>query len=226
MTSRHAIPGLAARRPALTPVPGLVLGVVLGLGLAPAGPARAFGDENWPCVQRKVEHMSWGQMWTGPALPETAAWRQDAQLAELVPLLTARGVSLDRIAPLLAGLEATETETRDERLTRLFAGAFQEIDTERYRIIGGISRFAEKHRGLSEQIDTKREEAARLRAVAEDTDANDAWDAYEALEDEIYWDTRIYQDRQRSITYVCESPVLLEKRAFAVARLILAEMGQ
>ncbi|MBB95340.1 MAG: hypothetical protein CML68_12200 [Rhodobacteraceae bacterium] len=214
--------------PTLT-APTLTLAALTLAVLSPIAapkPALAFGDENWPCVQRKVEHMSWGQMWTGPALPDTPGWRQDPQLAELVPLLTARGVPLDDIAPLVAALQGTDTESRDARLTRLFAGAFEEIDTERYRIIGGISRFAEKHRGLSEQIDIKREEARKLQAVAEETNDNDAWDAFEALEDQIYWDTRIYQDRQRSITYVCESPVLLEKRAFAIARMILAEMGQ
>ena len=199
---------------------------LLGLLALTPGAAAAFGDENWPCVQRKVEHLSWGQMWTGPALPDTPQWRQDDQLAELVPLLTARGVALEELAPLVEALEASETETRAERLTRLFAGAFQEIDNERYAIIGGISRFAEKHRGLSEQIDTKREEAQKLLARAEATDDNDAWDAYEVLEDEIFWDTRIYQDRQRSITYVCESPVLLEKRAFAVAQMILGQMPE
>ena len=202
------------------------LALVSGLvsGLAP-GLAFAFGDENWPCQQRKVEHLSWGQMWTGPALPETPDWRQDPALAELVPLLTARGVALDQVEPLIARLQAGDGETRDARLTRLFAGAFREIDVERYKIVGSISGFAEKQRALSVQIDHKREEAARLEAKARDTDNNDDWDAYEALEDEVFWDTRIYQDRQRSITYICESPVLLEKRAFAVARLIQSELG-
>ncbi len=202
-----------------------VWALLAALALAP-GAALAFGDENWPCVQRKVEHLSWGQMWAGPALPDLPRWRQDAEFAQLVPLLTARGVPLEDVAPLVAGIEATGEETRDDRLTRLFAAAFQEIDTERFKIVSGIGRFAEKHRALSDQIDAKREEASKLLAVAEETDDNDAWDAYEAKEDEVYWDTRIYQDRQRSITYVCESPVLLEKRAFAVAQMIMAELGK
>lgn len=197
----------------------------LTLALVP-GFALAFGDENWPCQQRKVEHMSWGQMWTGPALPDTPDWRQDPQLAELVPLLTARGVALEEIEPLVASLQPTDGETRADRLTRLFAGAFREIDAERYKIVGGISGFAEKQRALSVQIDQKREEATRLEAKAKETDSNDDWDAYEKLEDEVFWDTRIYQDRQRSIRYICESPVLLEKRAFAVARLIQSELGE
>lgn len=193
--------------------------------LAP-GAASAFGDENWPCVQRKVEHLSWGQMWTGPALPEVTRWRQDKEMSRLVPLLTARAIDLDALAADIGAVKATETESRDERLTRLFASAFSEIDQERYRIVGGISGFAEKQRRLSEQIDKKREDLIVLEARAKETDDNDAWDAFEELEDQVFWDTRIYQDRQRSITYICESPVLLEKRAFAIARMIMAELEQ
>ena len=34
------------------------------------------------------------------------------------------------------------------------------------------------------------------------------------------WDERIHTDRQRSLTYVCETPVLLEKRLYAIAQLL------
>ena len=34
----------------------------------------------------------------------------------------------------------------------------------------------------------------------------------------LRWDTRIYDERQAALTYVCESPVLIEQRAFALAR--------
>ena len=47
----------------------------------------------------------------------------------------------------------------------------------------------------------------------------------EELEDEIAWETRIYADRRRSITFVCESPVILERRAFAVARIVQEALG-
>ena len=32
------------------------------------------------------------------------------------------------------------------------------------------------------------------------------------------WETRIFRDRAQSLTYVCETPVLLERRAFELAR--------
>ena len=34
---------------------------------------------------------------------------------------------------------------------------------------------------------------------------------------------RIFDDRAKSLTYVCETPILLEKRAYALAQLLLAK---
>ena len=34
----------------------------------------------------------------------------------------------------------------------------------------------------------------------------------------LAWDTRIFKQRAQSLNYVCETPVLLEQRAFAIAR--------
>ncbi len=38
------------------------------------------------------------------------------------------------------------------------------------------------------------------------------------------WDMRIYGDRQKSLTLVCDQPVLYEQRAFALARIIQAQL--
>jgi hypothetical protein len=50
------------------------------------------------------------------------------------------------------------------------------------------------------------------------------FDRIEELEDTLAWETRIFRDRAQSLTYVCETPVLLEQRAFAIARLIAARL--
>jgi hypothetical protein len=34
------------------------------------------------------------------------------------------------------------------------------------------------------------------------------------------WDTRIFEERRHQLTYVCEQPALLEKRAFTIGRKI------
>ena len=44
------------------------------------------------------------------------------------------------------------------------------------------------------------------------------------LEERLHWDTRIYDERQAALAYVCESPVLLEQRAFALAREIRSRL--
>ena len=36
----------------------------------------------------------------------------------------------------------------------------------------------------------------------------------------VEWDTRIFDERNKTIGYVCEVPVLIEQRLFALARAI------
>ena len=44
------------------------------------------------------------------------------------------------------------------------------------------------------------------------------------LSDKLDWDTRIFEDRNRSIGFACEVPVLIEQRLFAIARMIEPKM--
>ena len=42
----------------------------------------------------------------------------------------------------------------------------------------------------------------------------------EALGNQLLWQTRIFEDRHRVITFVCEVPVAIDQRLFALARMI------
>lgn len=201
---------------------------VLALALAcMAGPASAqmAEDPDWPCIQRKVPHLAVAQLWSGPPVPEDTAWRDDPAVAHLASVAAARRTDLESLPPLLAELGPAGERGRDDRLVALFGGIFQTIDRERARIVDGIERFARKHRALAEQID-RRDEEIRAAEAAAAPDDHDALDRIEELQDQQAWDIRIYQDRQKSLTYVCETPVILERRAFAIARMIQAELGQ
>lgn len=202
------------------------LGALLGaLALGIATPAAAFDpNPDWPCVQRKVTRLSWGQMWSGPPLPEQPVWREDAEVRSLVARLSARRTPMEEVERLVADLGPSETRSRDERLVLLFAGTFAEIDRERTRIVEGIERYARKQRALSERIDEDRAEIAELEASVEPDDF-DALDRLEERQDKLTWDTRIYDERRQSLTYVCETPVILEKRIFAISRIIQGELG-
>ena len=83
-------------------------------------------------------------------------------------------------------------------------------------IISGIGRYTRRQRALAEKL-------GRLAGEIKDLPADEK-DKREELEQQRLWDTRIYEERQRSLTYICEQPVLLEQRAFALARLMMAQL--
>ena len=86
-------------------------------------------------------------------------------------------------------------------------------------MVAGITRYAHNQEALEGRIEALRGEFAKLEA-AEDKD----FDRMDAVEKELDWSTRIFQDRQQSLTYVCETPVILEQRAFAIGRAVEAAL--
>lgn len=180
-------------------------------------------DPTWPCIQRKQPKLSPGALWAGPPLDETLGdWRDDERAAQLVPALAVRRTSLEEAEALIAGFAEGLAEDRNRRLSLLFAGVFEHIDRERSEIIAGIGRYARKQAELASALDGTRDRLAALAAV--DNPDFDQQDKLEELQDKLAWDTRIYRERNDALTYVCESPVLLEQRAFALARLIMAQL--
>jgi len=197
----------------------------LSLLVAVSSPAEAanFDDPTWPCVQRKVPNLSIGQMWSGPIISEEDKGSlNDDALETLAAALAVRRTSLEEAEGLVEGFAKASTDNRNERLAHLFTNVFNRINSERAQLIGGISRYAGRQSGLAERIDTLNEELVVMEAKEDKT--NDEFDAMEELADKIDWDTRIFTERQQSLTYVCETPVLLEKRAFALARIVMNQM--
>jgi hypothetical protein len=114
---------------------------------------------------------------------------------------------------------AAAGQEREAKLTALFARILDRINAERGRIVAGIERYARKQRDLAEGVKTRSLAVAGRRADASATGAS-----LSDLEETLRWDTRIYDERQLALTYVCESPTLLEQRAFALAREIRSRL--
>ncbi len=178
-------------------------------------------DKDWPCIQRKVPEISTGQMWAGPALPEDKeAWRKDGNVAKLVPILAARRTDLDKASKLIEAFAmGGEKDQRNNRLALLFSGVLYMINAERRGIMGGIERYTRKQRDLSKSIQETRVALDNALAIEKPTEENDK--ARREIEKKLDWQTRIHQDRERSLKFVCESPILLEQRLFAIAREIM-----
>lgn len=190
---------------------------VLAVLVVLAGAAGAQEDPSWPCIQRKQPHLSVGQLWHGPPADDavtTLARRAD--IAALALVLEQRRLSLEEAEAQIAAF-ASQADAAE--LTALFLATFDRIDAYRSQIITGIARYAEKQIALTAQIEARRVEMARLEAEAEPD-----FDKIDAEEEMLDWDTRIFTDRQQQLTYVCETPVLLEQRAFALAKAIAAHL--
>ena len=189
--------------------------------LAPMALAADFKDKSWPCIQRKVPTLSIGQMWTGPLVDETV--QPDAEASALARAIAVRRTTLEEAETLIERYAVSLGEDRTEKLAVLFRTVFEQINRERATVISGIGRYAAKQTGLSERVDGLQQELATLEAKDEKSD--DEWDRLEELQDIVTWDARIYTERAQSLTYVCETPVILEKRAFALAKAV-SEAGE
>ena len=195
-----------------------VAAVMAALAAIPAA-AADYADPTWPCIQRKVDALSPALMWSGPL----AAPGLDADTAQAADAL-ARTLVLRRVD--VAGMEEAidgfaAVHGRDPALMgQVFATAFDSLSERRQRIMAGIEDYSLGQIALAERIDAARAEMAEaMAAEAPDHDRIDA------LEERIDWDERIYTDRQRSLTYVCETPVLLEQRLYTIAEKLRAAAG-
>ncbi|MFA5123509.1 hypothetical protein [Zavarzinia sp.] len=184
-----------------------------------AVPAWADGppaDPDWPCIQRKVGTISPGMVWNGPDLAAAGPWDQDFKAAELAQKLASRRTPIEDADGLIDAFAAEAGAEKQLRLTRVFAGVLELVNTERDRVIAGITRYARGQSHLAERI---RDESDKV-SDAKDAPNAPVSDEIRQLEDQLKWDTRIFEERRKSLTYVCETPQILERRAFEIARRI------
>ncbi|MDJ0935196.1 MAG: hypothetical protein QNI93_07325 [Kiloniellales bacterium] len=184
-----------------------------------AGPAVAAtsADPDWPCVQRKVPEVSAGMVWAGPPVEELEqSWKDDAEVSQLAGTLAARRTDIEAAKTAIADFATALGADRNERLTLLFAATLDIINRERASIISGIGRYTRRQRALADKI-------GRVDGEIKALPASDR-ERREELEQQRLWDTRIYEDRERSLTYICEQPVLLEQRVFTLAREIMGHL--
>ena len=194
-----------------------MVGLALLWLLAGAQPLAAAGeDPDWPCVQRLVPEIAPGMIWAGPPLDSVDGEPRPA-IDALASELAARRVPLEDAEAQVERFAGTlEGGPKDGQLTRLFARTLEDINRDRSSIIQGIRKFARGQRTLAERINARNDQLSALGA--------DQVALRDALLAEQAWDLRVYEDRRSSLGYLCEQPVLLEQRAFALARTIAGHL--
>jgi hypothetical protein len=189
--------------------------------LAVVAAAAAESGGTWPCVQRKVPQISLTSVWTIDPPGEAAArLKSDERVADLAERLAARRLPLPEAIKLVESYASTLTENRREHLEGLFLALFDKLNSERGSVMDGIERYGRKQLQFAEKLRGEQETLAAKRADP-GADASEIQD----LTEELTWNTRIFEDRRKSLTYVCEVPVIIEQRLFALAKAIQQQLN-
>ncbi|TFV80513.1 hypothetical protein E4K64_01510 [Bradyrhizobium frederickii] len=193
------------------------------LALALAGTAARAADPrypNWPCTQAKVPEISLAAVWAGPALDDAETrWKNDTKITALVARLSARKTPMDEAEKLVKDFLAASSADKSTNAKLLFAGLFETLNAQRSQVMNGLERVSRKQREAADKI---REETIQLQALQSATPRDEA--KVEALGNELIWKTRIFEDRNKVVRFVCEVPTTIDQRLFALGRVIQQEM--
>ncbi|MBR1214163.1 hypothetical protein [Bradyrhizobium sp. JYMT SZCCT0180] len=175
---------------------------------------------DWPCTQAKVPEISLTAVWAGPPLDDIKdKWRDDAKVSPLVSRLAARRTSLDEAQKLITeflGNPATDKATAGKLL---FAGLFDSLNAQRASVMNGLERITRKQREAADKI---RSDVSALHALQ--GAASPDQPKIDELSNQMVWQTRIFEDRQRVVKFVCEVPTAIDQRLFALGRMIQQEI--
>jgi hypothetical protein len=175
---------------------------------------------DWPCAQAKVPDVSLAAVWAGPPLDDVAdKWKNDAKVSALLPRLAARRTPLNEAQKAITEFLAGSTAEKIEMGKLLFAGLFDTLNAQRSSVMSGLERVTRKQREAADKIRT---DTLALQALQDASPPDQA--KIEELGNQLVWETRIFEDRQRVIKFVCEVPTAIDQRLFALGRMIQQEI--
>ena len=197
---------------------------MVAMALAVASTAARAADPrypNWPCTQAKVPEISLAAVWAGPALDDAETrWKDDAKVTALVSKLSARKTPMDEAEKSVKEFLAASAADKAANAKLLFAGLFDTLNAQRSQVMNGLERVSRKQREAADKI---REETIQLQALQGAVSRDDNTKV-EALSNELIWKTRIFEDRNKVVRFVCEVPTAIDQRLFALGRVIQQEM--
>jgi hypothetical protein len=188
------------------------------IGLLALGPARAADPRypDWPCAQLKVPEISLAAVWAGPPIDDVGnAWEQDGAVKDLVARLGARRTPLEEAEKAISNFVTGDQAERQRKAKLLVAGLFDTLNRERTTVMDGIERYTRRQQEFARQIRTAVRELHGLQ-----DQPNPEQSKIDELASRVEWETRLFEERRKTIGYVCEVPVLIEQRLFALTRSI------
>jgi hypothetical protein len=175
---------------------------------------------DWPCAQAKVPEISLAAVWAGPPLDDVQnKWKDDAKVSALVTKLAARRTPLEEAEKSITEFLTASAADKATAGKLLFAGLFDTLNAQRSSVMNGIERVTRKQREAADKI---RSDTVALQALQDASPPDQS--KIDELSNHILWETRIFEDRQRVVKFVCEVPTAIDQRLFALGRTIQQEM--
>lgn len=209
----------AEQHPAFAPTPAPAPGENAAVKVSPSD---VLGSPEWPCVQRKVPTISSAQIWDGP--PVDGIKDFDPSIRDLTQVLESRRVPLDDAEKAIKDYATSIPEAeRDKKLTELFASFLSDVNTDRQFVMGKVEEFQKRQKARASELEREGQRLAAKGIPATD-EALPTETKLSPEQQEYNWNARIFQERQQNLTMACEIPMLIEQRAFDIARLIRSHM--
>jgi hypothetical protein len=188
---------------------GLVCLIVAAAPALAQAAGRAPLDPDWPCQQPKVADYPLASVWDGP--PIEAKPSDDPAIRELAAQMSQRRVPMEYVRAAVARLASSSGPEAKEKIKQAFVVAFNELVRQRAEVIAGLDRVGRKQRETAERIRAEND----ARGVAAPAMATQ-----DAALQKLQWDMRVYEDRRRTVSYVCEAPQAIEARIGEIVKVV------
>jgi seryl-tRNA synthetase len=96
---------------------------------------------------------------------------------------------------------------------------FENLNAQRNSVMNGLERITRKQRDAADKI---RSDVSALHAQQSASPPDQS--KIDELSNQMIWQTRIFEDRQRVVKFVCEVPTAIDQRLFALSRMIQQEI--
>ncbi len=197
--------------------------LAFAITLLALAPPRAFGqglakvDPDWPCQQVKTASFSLASVWAGPAIDlDDQTWRNEPDVADLATKMSQRRVPIEEVEKAIAEFKTKAGGEADAKLLRAFGAAFEDLTRQRSEIIDGLDRFGRKEHEMADRIRAENDAVQKAADQNKNAQAQPADDSFQRLE----WDIRVFDDQRRTVSYVCDTPALIERRIGTIARAV------
>lgn len=211
--------------------------------------AKDAASPDWPCVWRKVVTIDAATIWDGPALDGAKNWMNDDTVRKLSAYVISRRLKTEEVEDAIKKFaDGLPEDTRDAKLTELFAAALSRTNDERKIVVNGIERFHKRQLARAKEIEAQGVELPPMDLMQvpqasaepvpepqpgadmgpagkiEDAIAAAAPPSKDDPQERMKWEVRVFQERQQNIPVACEIPQLMDERAGLVARAIRSHM--